>query len=339
MRSISLIGVALLVTGCAHTVPPIKLTHIGQGSPPTVQDVLNHISCEIKQADAENGNILSKDKYIVTVNLTLQVQDTFGLTPSINYTEALKAPSKDLVTGLGADLNNQRRRNFTTSYVIDATQLTKQPCAPPPGTDQTERLYDLTGNLRIGEIVEQGLKAGVMPGVIANAKTTPSFGSVVEFILTRGANVGPVWTLRYWKGPSGSAGLLNAKGVYTNTATLTFAPQYNAPTPPDPMAATVEQLKILNAKLDKLTAQQIEFAERLKGGARGDTKSLMQAQIDSAVISRQVEALQREINQATRDMEAAQTDERRRQSATDAAINAARNLQTDLLLQNLTPNR
>lgn len=339
MRSVLLIIAALLVTGCVHTTPDIKLTHVGPGSPPTIQAVMNHISCEIKQANAANNNVLKDKSYIITVSLTLQVQDTFGLTPSINYTETLKAPAKDLVTSLGVDLNNQRRRNFTTSYVIDAKQMDSQACeqTSPPGS--AERLYDLTGNLRISEIVEQGLKAGNMPGVIANAKTAPSFGSVVEFILTRGANMGPTWTLRYWKGPSGSAGLLNAKGVYTNTATLTFAPQYTAPAAPDPMAALVEELKVVNANLAKLAERQIALTQRLEGAARGDTKSYMQTQIESSAIARQIEALQRELNQTNQRIEAAQADERRRQSASDAAINAARNLQTDLLLQNLTPNR
>lgn len=248
---LTVLPAAVLLAGCVHDtvpgLPALKPTAAErQANPgaydksPSVNDVLNHISCEIRRAFDAHQAALARTDYLIGVNVLFEVEDTFSLTPSVAYTEPLKLADTKLVTSLSGDITRQRRRNFTSDYTLSARGLTEKASLPPglpaltddacgkvnapPNGALDERPYVLTGDLRIGEIVRQGLEAGDLAGVVKDGENEPSFGSVVEFIVTSEIGGGPAWTLKYWSLPSGSDGLAKAKNIHTNKVTLSFTP-------------------------------------------------------------------------------------------------------------------
>ena len=207
MAAVSLAAQAL--SGC-HTVPTLTPELTGP-SEPTVNDIAKHIACEIYKsgtvAKLSSDQVSSLKNEVATVLLTLQVDDTVDLTPSLALTRAWTPPAVSLVTTLNADIGGARQRTFTTSYSFDVGTLLAgtQDCRDPK-----ENLYSLGGNLQIAEIIKDGLNLTsdntAYPYVVhvpknATDKSGPSFGSKVQFIITQSiTNVGPVWTLKYFKG-------------------------------------------------------------------------------------------------------------------------------------------
>ncbi|UAL10817.1 hypothetical protein [Caulobacter segnis] len=364
---LGLLPAAVLLAGCMHTVPGLPALGAKTGADdtsPSVDDVLKHISCEIRRAYDANPGALAKSDYLIGVGVVFEIEDAFSLTPSVAYTEPLKLADTKLVTSLSGEIARQRRRNFTSDYVLSARALTGtppgiggEPPTPPAISNEVcatvnanldgapkERPYALTGNLRIGEIVARGLEAGAREAVVRDDETQPSFGSVVEFIVTREIGGGPSWTLKYWALPSGSDGLARVKDVHTNTITLTFTPaKPEKPKAPDRTANVEAQLVSLNEKLERLIGEQRAAREKLKSGAPKSAQGLLEFQLQSLDVSREIGELQGEIKDVGRKLDVARAEDRSA-AAADAVSNAAavqrlRTLQTNLLLQNLTPKR
>lgn len=340
---------AALLAGCMHTVPAFKP---GEPEPyvsaPTVTQLAEHIVCELRRANASEiypgGRTLSAESYTALVTLLVQVDDTVGTTPSIAYTELLKSPATSLVTTLGLDVNAQRKRTFTTTYTVDigkvvaSAELSKK-C----GTKEAgERRYDLRGNLGINEIVADGFAIrAVGDGVFAKRikETLPTFGSQVQFIVTRGVSgVGPIWTLRYWKGPSSAAGLFNGKQLYTNSAIFVFSPKLDSTTPALVAGKALETARAARADA---VSKAIQLDARLKSLPKSLTPSaeVLRLEGQAADARAKVAESQRAVDQAAADLAEAQRTEPQREAeaARDAAA-ASRDLLNTMLLQNL-PNR
>jgi hypothetical protein len=306
--------------------------------------VVDHIACELVQANSDGE--LAKNNYLVTVVLLLQVDDGIGTTPTAAYTEALKAPDTSLVTSLGLDVNATRKRTFTTTYNIDMRTLAAAPPAPCAAASETEKLrYNLKGDLKLGEIVKNGFAAKNQGGRSISAPTeaksddAPSFGSEVEFIVTRAVTTfGPVWTLRYWTLPSGSGGLLNGKNVYKNSVTVTFVPQYENPPSQALQRAIGERDKAVerrNLARRRLSTLQQSLAALPQTKSGRETRSMVE-QFNLPTAQAAVEATDAEVARA----EAALRDAEARDSAAgsdarQAAVARSQALQTTILLQNI----
>ena len=366
--------VALALGGCTHTVPALTSEFAKHPSGPTVDAIVDHIACEVARSDAltKPDSNRSLNDYVVTVLLTLQVDDSADLTPSLGLTQPLTKPAVSLVTTLNADLGGARQRMFTASYSFNVSDLLSKgkSCDEP-----REALYSLEGDLQINEIIKDGLNVtdptrhDFVIRLPANAtdKAGPSFGSKVQFVITQSvSNFGPVWTLKYFKGGGGSNGLVNGKRLDTDSVLITFAPK------PKPAAAATDANKALEDAITALAAavdRQTEILKTRKNelarmqqrsallsaqiqlpGLRSQSKKSLQAQ--TADLHSQEAAKADEVTSAeatlantkaiadaaaaTKQALETTTQTASASQSTSAAANASEQLQLNMLLQNLT---
>ena len=213
-RSVVAAVLACSTLGGCSTVPRLVLDprrfNRSRGLP------TSSITSLARSPDLQDLSTLKSGKYLATVLLTLQVDDTIDFTPSLAETQLIPKPATlQVVTTLSGDIGGARRRTFTSSYSIDLTQLgSSANCRAA----SEEKLYDLRGDLGLSEIIADGLASqndGLVPGGSDSAiitapksatdKSGPSFGSTVQFIVTNSMTAfGPVWTLKYFKGPGGN---------------------------------------------------------------------------------------------------------------------------------------
>jgi hypothetical protein len=328
-------------------VPQLVAGKGGYESRPRVETLVDHIACELRVATDRN-RLLVEDKYVITINLLLQVDDAFGTTPNATYTEGLKPPDTSLVTQLGLGLNGDRLRTFTTTYVVKATELAASPRPETCPVDRTftETRYRLDGNLRLGEIIDSGLAARARGGGIITIpekdgdKAAPTFGSQVQFIVTESLTaLGPTWTLRYFKGPSGANGLFNGKRVYKNSVIVTFAP---ARTPAGKRADTLAAKDALAAAQRQLAEAQDNLAQlaspSLLPGEKMTPQLQRQLALNQLLVEQVLSARRAEVARASAELAAAEAQKRLNdEGARDAAVAASRDLLTTMLLQNLPP--
>ena len=338
--SISALAVAgLAVAACAHNVPDLPLKNAAEDSAgPTIKQIVDHIACELRDADGKNDGKLSSQNYQATVTLLLKVEDTLGAGPKVAYTEKFEdVPDTKLVTGVALELRGQRKRTFTTKYVVDLAGLKTSNalnCADPA---KDRRRLDLRGDLGIREIVRDGLIASDAEGVLRKEEVLPTFGSEVEFIVTKAlTGGGPVWTLRYWSLPSGDGGLLDAKKLNTNNIIIAFAP----PPPPKSAGAPLANARVLEAAARK------QRADALLGDVEARLNSIPKSLVPTPE-AQQLEAAQKAAEAARIVAEAElaiaraelRAQERTRaleeQDAQRAAANASRDLLNTMLLQGL----
>jgi hypothetical protein len=241
--------VCAVLAGCASL--PDFSSDAGADTALTVEDIVHHISCEIANSHdlPQMKGAVKGPGYLATVLLSLQVDDSVDLTPSLSMTQILPKPATSLVTLLNGDLGGARRRLFTTTYSIDISKLSYT-CACPnlPKT----KAYNLRGDLGIAAIIHDGLSSQndhLFPDdIITQArnptdKSGPAFGSQVQFVVTKSiTGLGSVWTLKYFKGPGGTNGLISGKRLDTDSVIITFAPQ-PLPTPKATTAALVAAVK------------------------------------------------------------------------------------------------
>jgi hypothetical protein len=365
---------ALTLAGCAHTVPALTSELAKHPSGPTVDAIVDHIACEVVRSDAvtKPDNNRSLNDYVVTVLLTLQVDDSADLTPSLGLTQPLKKPAVSLVTTLNADLGGARQRMFTSSYSFNVSDLLNKgrSCGNP-----SEYLYSLEGDLQINEIINDGLnvtdvtKHDFVIRLPANVsdRSGPSFGSKVQFVVTQSiSDFGPVWTLKYFKGPGGSNGLLNGKRLDTDSVLITFAPKPKpAPVATDAnkaledaiaalTAAVDRQTEILNSRkheLAQIKQRSVQLSAQMEvPGLGSHSRKAIEAQaanLDSqeALKAEEVKSAEDTLANtkaiadaaaATKQSLDAATQSGNTSQSTSAAANASQQLQLNMLLQNLT---
>ena len=240
-------------------VDPAKLPS-AKTMAPKVADIVDEIACELGAAGV---NQLHNTPYSVLVFLTLEVDDNLDLTPSVSLINPLAVTGEVETNTLSADLGGARKRTFTTSYYLDTTKLPTV-CA---SNRNEKKLYKLSGSLDLFEIARDG--AGVLDkGSIQkpqDPKLVSTFGSTVQFTITRQlSSLGPLWTLKRFKGPSGSNGLINGKRLSVDSVVFTFTPR---PVPP-PTARQIEADADVAKKGERAraaSASAMKAAERLNG--------------------------------------------------------------------------
>lgn len=272
---------AILLAGCAG-VPDLGLARRAPGNVYNykVTDIVDHLSCELHAAMKDHQE-LADNSYRISVLLTLKVDDNLDLTPSLTLMNPMQNEKYSFSGLIAADLGGARQRTFTTNYTLEAERLKDAPWCDV-GKDVTKKaMYRLDGNLGLSEIIREGLKVteepkedrGVHLPTSPDDKAAPSFGSYVQFAVTRQlGGLGPLWTVRRLKGPSGGSGLLNGKRLTTDSLAIAFA----APAPPrqDRQAAAMEQLTRALGDLGK------QIAENSAALAKRDQARVFAAQVE-----------------------------------------------------------
>jgi hypothetical protein len=270
------VSLCAALAGCAG-VP--DLYPDSKPSAPRVNDIARQISCELYSGTSISP--LADGKYFVTVLLTLQVDDNVDFTPSLGFISPLSGAMENVTTTVSGDLGGARRRTFTATYTLDATALKDHGAQWCGKFQAANKTYKLDGTLGLNEVVEDGL--GIInparpalhvpsPSTPAD-KSAPSFGSYIQFIITRSmTGLGPVWTVKRFKGPGGSTGLFNAKRLDTDSVLITFAPQYTSTGPTPKQVAAAAQVQQAQTAANAAAASRTQ-AEAASKRATADAQS------------------------------------------------------------------
>jgi hypothetical protein len=174
-----------------------------------------------------------KHQYVVAVDLLIEVTQNEGLTPSLNYIHLYGDTSTNFTKSVGGRLNQTRHRTLSFKSTLNLFD--------PGDVGESCRERELKGNLELDGIVLAGLRHSlrdypVYAGLIlrdqfekseigkAASTTAPMFGSTMDFLIDYGlGNTGPAWTLKGFKGGSGSNGLFGLGRTAKNTIVISFA--------------------------------------------------------------------------------------------------------------------
>ncbi len=219
----------LSLAACGGT--PTFPTPAGKTPVVTVNEIAQHIRCEIAAAKtARETNPDTKGKllgYSAVLDLTLKVENTSGLDPSVGLTVPFSPSGSTLTLALSGDMSGTQTRTFTTTVTYELDEL--ESCKTTNDSDPTF----LTGDLGIADTIAagfsingQGIKWKDDSG---KEHQGPVFGSTVEFKIARSASLGPTVQVAHVKGGAAAT----AGSTNTNTMLIAFAAK-EVPTPPDP---------------------------------------------------------------------------------------------------------
>jgi hypothetical protein len=190
---LSLLGIttAFFLYGCQTNLPTLETSPDGPGL--KIQNVVDHIQCELAlivnapndssrlakrvNADPQLASLLPKlaeDHFVATAQLSLEVTDTNGLAPSLNFLNS----ANTFAFSLGGQLNGTQDRNVTVNYGIDLGNLQDSHykndfCKPFVGGDKVavDTVDGIGGDLGLADTVADGLLA-LDAGSSANAYPT-----------------------------------------------------------------------------------------------------------------------------------------------------------------------
>lgn len=340
-------GVMVSLAGCAG-VPQLYSSKVPLGftMAPKVQDIVRSLTCELTKVSA--GKLAKKD-YLITATLTLQVNDELNFSPTLSFVDPLRVAQTSRAFNENLGIGGARERNFSSIFYFSSAELAQKKACP----EQGDKLYKLSGNLGLDEIVRDGI--GIRDEQLVTSHLLPpneaSFASQVKFVVTKSVGaLGPTWSLLTFKGPGGASGPINGKSFKTDTLIVAFSPRKLGKT-----LAEI-QLEVTKAILKRLEdrAQEAKLAAAQKKAQADLVKSLYSAKLnmprlggqarfqierangqaeDAALESSQA---QREVQRVRDELEV--LEEAARQSRiriTEDALDANKNLTNTLLLQNL----
>jgi hypothetical protein len=231
-------------SGCAVPHFDVPVDTAGQ---PTVATIVQRIQCELRDivrddppntGDAFHRNFLMDGDYDVAVSLSLEVNDTGGLAPTLSYMHPLSKVASFMFGGT-ATLSESRDHNFTENVQLSVRRIytewkkgiNRHDC-PPADTN-------LAGTLGIKEFVAMAaltpqLAEDRPPPTPTDKNPAPktAFGGSIQFLVTKSVTaLGPTWSLVHFKGPGGLGSLSE---VNTDKITLAFARGTNAGKPLEP---------------------------------------------------------------------------------------------------------
>jgi hypothetical protein len=194
---------------------------------PTVYTIIQRIQCELRDMvrDDTPDNpasfhrlFLLNGDYDVEIALSLEVNDTGGLTPNFAYNSLI--PGGTFLFNANGALSESRDHNFTENILLSLRQIfvdwktnaNPHDC-PMPDTN-------LAGTLGIKDFVAM---AALSQSLDSSKKLADGgvFGGSIQFVVTKNISaIGPTWTLVHFTGP-GPFGSLSE--VNTDKITLAFA--------------------------------------------------------------------------------------------------------------------
>ncbi len=237
---------------------------------PTVKTIVERIQCEIRDMvrddrpndpDSFHRLFLLNGDYDVVVTLSLSVNDSGGLSPSVSYVSPLAQAATTLTLSGSATLSKARSQTFTDNIQLSARQIyvdwkTRLKPYDCPAADT-----NLAGSLGLKDLVSM---AASTPNLDETLKSNV-FGGTVQFVVTKSVTAaGPSWQLVLYKN---IAALGDLSEVNTDQMTVAFAPGPNKGkrlvlgqrVPPrrgiNPAGYNLVQQQILNSINTQLTIQ------------------------------------------------------------------------------------
>jgi hypothetical protein len=236
---------ASVMSGCS-SVPPFDVPYDKAGAP-TVYSVISRIECELRDLVRDDGDVFPKyphrdflmdNDYDVEAALSLEVNDTGGLAPTLSYIEPFKTPMTSFALGTTATLSESRDQNFTENLKYSVRNIYDEWKSAQAIIGYSSFHYDcptadtnLSGDLGLRSFVDlaalspglledqagggaqasggaqaKGAATGSQPKDAAKGNQAPSvpngvFGGSITFLITKGVSAaGPTWTLTRFKG-------------------------------------------------------------------------------------------------------------------------------------------
>ncbi|WP_050400005.1 hypothetical protein [Bradyrhizobium embrapense] len=229
---------ASIVGGCAVPHYDVPYTNLGR---PTVTTIVERIQCEIRdlvRSDVADpsapssmyGPFLRSQDFDVLIAMSIDVNESGGLTPTMSYMN----PLTSFTFSASGTLSESRDHTFTENLQFSARQiyldwysaelaakagidprslgLSTHDC-PPADTN-------LSGTLGISDFVAMAARSDGL-NMQKTADSDGVFGGTIQFVVTKSVSaVGPTWALVHFNGPGGLGGLSQ---VNTDKITLAFA--------------------------------------------------------------------------------------------------------------------
>jgi hypothetical protein len=214
-RAVAGLFVLIGLSSCAST-PDLEGVESGA---PTVKDIVHEVQCEVLRATTTKDNraIFQGSQWAAVATLTLQVDDSAQLSPTLSFINPLSVAAS-FAFGIGAQATNSRTRIFNETITM---YLDQNPAPEIPVCSQSTRL---AGDLKIEDVVDVALRStdGTVVGKPPKGlKGSNSFGETVQFAVVRNVNgVGPTWSFKTFKGPGG---LIGASRTNTQKLVISFA--------------------------------------------------------------------------------------------------------------------
>jgi len=221
---------ASMCGGCAVPSFDVPADRAGQ---PNVETITQRVECELRDmvrddrpndATTFHRLFLLNGDYDVEIVLSLEVNETGGLAPSLSYINPLHAATSFMFGGT-ATLSESRDHNFTENIQLSARTIFTEWKSGANRHDCPAADTNLAGDLGIRNYVAM---AALTPNLDAMQTISGKgvFGGSMQFLVTKNLSaVGPTWSLVHFKGPGGLASLGR---VNTDKMTLAFAQGPNA---------------------------------------------------------------------------------------------------------------
>jgi hypothetical protein len=233
--ALALILSASLCAGCGIPHYDVPTDTAGQ---PTVATIVARIQCELRDMVRDDRPtdpatfhrlFLLNGDYDVEIALSLEVNDTGGLAPTLSYMNPFTSSTSFMFGGTGT-LSESRDHNFTENIQLSLRQIFLEWKTGANPHDCPNPDTNLSGALGLSDFVAM---ASLTQGLDQTQKLSGKgvFGGTIQFIVTKSLSaLGPTWTLLHFKGPGG---LLGLSEVNTDKVTFAFAlgPNVGKPMP------------------------------------------------------------------------------------------------------------
>jgi hypothetical protein len=228
LSSVALLGGALCA-GCAVPFYDVPLDEYGQ---PTVKTIVERIQCEIRDMvrddrpdhpDSFHRKFLLNGDYEVVIALSVEVNDSGGLVPSVSYVTPLTAATS-WTFAANAALSKSRDHTFSENIELSTREIFLDWKSGLKSYDCPMADTDLAGSLGLKDLVSMAASTpGLDDELKGGAKSV--FGGIVQFVVTKSLSAtGPSWQFVRLKN---IAALGNLSEVNTDKITLSFAPGSN----------------------------------------------------------------------------------------------------------------
>lgn len=227
--------IATTCSGCGVPRYDVRYDSAGQ---PTVESVVARIQCELRDMVRDDRPddpttfhrlFLLDGDYDVAIALSVEVNDTGGLAPSLSYTTPLTTKTATSFNfGANGNLSESRDHNFTENIQLSVRSIyldwKQNPNAYGCPTVDTS----LAGTLGLKDFVAM---AALSQNLDQTQKISGKgvFGGSIQFLVTKNLTAaGPSWALVYFKSVGAN---VNLSEVNTDKITLAFAEGPNAGKP------------------------------------------------------------------------------------------------------------
>ncbi|MFY9762109.1 MAG: hypothetical protein WAL39_05605 [Xanthobacteraceae bacterium] len=218
---------ASMCGGC--TVPHYDVRYDNAGQP-TVGTVVRRVQCEIRDMVRDDrpddpttfhSRFLLDNDYDVEVALSLEVNDTGGLLPSLSYlTPITLTPATSFMFGASGTLSESRDHNFTENIQLSVRQIYMDWKSNPEAHSCPTADTSLAGTLGLKDFVAM---AALSQNLDQTQKLSGKgvFGGSIQFLVTKNLTAaGPSWALISFKSIGAN---VNLSEVNTDKITVAFA--------------------------------------------------------------------------------------------------------------------